>query len=73
MKNITPSILPQFHGIPIEDPDAFLFEFNILFRRYNYSQDGHKLKLFPTTLNEYALRWFMGPEYDSILTWDDMK
>jgi hypothetical protein len=30
MKNIPPSILPNFYGMPSEDPDAFLFEFDIL-------------------------------------------
>jgi hypothetical protein len=29
MKNINPSILPTFHGMSTEDPDAFLFEFSI--------------------------------------------
>ena len=73
MINIPPSILPQFHDIPTKAPNAFLVEFNILCRSYNYNQDGHKMKLFPTTLNDYALRWFMGLEDDSIITWDDMK
>ena len=27
MKKNPPSILPQFDGMPTEDPDAFLFEF----------------------------------------------
>ena len=40
MKNINPSILPTFHGISTEDPDAFLFEFNILCRSYNYINDA---------------------------------
>ena len=57
----------------IEDLDAFLFKFDILFRSYNYNHDGHKLKLFPTTLKDSALRCFMGLDDDSILTWDDMK
>ena len=30
MKNIPPSILPNFHGISAKDPDAFLTEFEIL-------------------------------------------
>jgi len=27
MKNISPSILPKFHGLKSEDPETFLFEF----------------------------------------------
>ena len=50
MKNINPSILPTFHGMSTEDPDAFLFEFDILCRNYNYIDDAQKLKLFPATL-----------------------
>ena len=52
MKNINPSILPTFHGMSTEDPDAFLFEFDILCRSYNYIKDGQKLKLFPATLKD---------------------
>ena len=32
MKNINPLILPTFHVMSTEDPDAFLFEFDILCR-----------------------------------------
>jgi hypothetical protein len=32
-----------------EDPNAFLFEFDILHRSYNYVDDAQKLKLFPST------------------------
>lgn len=40
MKNINPSILPTFHGMSTEDPDAFLFEFDILCGSYNYMDDA---------------------------------
>ena len=50
MKNNNPSILPTFHGMTVEDLDAFLFEFDILCRSYNYVDDAQKLKLFPSTL-----------------------
>ena len=73
MKNIPPSVLPNFKGMVTKDPYAFLFEFDILCRRYNYVDDAHNLKLFPTTLKESSLRWFMGLEYYSIRSWEDMK
>ena len=60
MKNINPSILPTFHGMTTEDLDAFPFEFDILCRSYNYVNDSQKLKLFPATLKNVSLRWFMG-------------
>ena len=59
MKNIPPSSLPTFYGKSNENPDTFLFEFDILCKSYNYLQDAHKLKLFPATLKDSALRWFM--------------
>ena len=59
MKNIPPSALPHFHGMTSEDPDFFLFEFDILCRSYNYIRDAQKLKLFPVTLKDSSLRWFM--------------
>ena len=60
MNNITPSSLPTFYGKSNKDSDTFLFKFDILCRSYNYLQDAHKLKKFPATLKESALRWFMG-------------
>ena len=56
MKNISPSALPHFHGLTIEDPDTFLFEFVVLCRTYDYAEDEQKLKLFPSTLKDAALR-----------------
>ena len=73
MKNIPPSSLPNFYGKSNEDLNTFLFEFDILCRSYNYLQDAHKLKLFPATLKDSALRWFMGLGEYSIRTWEDMK
>ena len=32
MHIIPQSTLPKFHGLENEDPDAFLFEFEVLFR-----------------------------------------
>ena len=55
-KNIPPSSLPTFYGKSNEDPEKFLFEFDILCRSYNYLQDAHKLKIFPATLIDSALR-----------------
>ena len=56
-----------------EDPDTFLFDFDILCRIYNYLQDAHKLKLFPATLKYSTLRWFMELGESTIRTWDDMR
>jgi hypothetical protein len=47
MKNIPHSTLPNFHGLSKEDPDTFLFEFDVLCRSYDYVTDAQKLKLFP--------------------------
>ena len=55
MKNIPPSALPNFHGLSSEDPDEFLFEFDILCRSYDYISPNQKLKLFPATLKESTL------------------
>jgi hypothetical protein len=60
MKNIPLSALPTFYGKNSEDLDTFLFEIDILCRNYKYVQDVEKLKLFPATLKDSSLRWFMG-------------
>ena len=73
MKNIPPSVLPNFYGMSTEDPDAFMFEFDILCRTYGYTNDIHKLHLFPATLKAAALKWFMGLGEQTIASCDDMR
>ena len=73
MKNISLSSLPHFHGMSSKDSDSFLFDLDILFRIYNYIENDKILKLFPGTLKESRLRWFMSLGEHSILSWDDMK
>ena len=56
MKNIPPSVLPNFYGMTSEDPDSFLFEFDILCHTCGYTDDTHKLRRFPATLKATALK-----------------
>lgn len=73
MKNISPSILPNFHGLRSDDLEKFLFEFEVLCRSYDYLHDGQKLKLFPATLKDATLKWFMSLGINSIRTWKQVK
>ena len=73
MKNISPSVLPNFHGLKSEDPETFLFEFEVFCRTYDYLKYSQKIKLFPSTPKGVALKWFMGLVTQSIRTWNDMK
>jgi len=73
MKNIPPSVLPNFYGMSTKDPNSFMFEFDILCRTYGYTDDTHKLRLFPATLKATALKWFMGLGEQTIASWDDMR
>jgi len=73
MKAIVLQNIPTFHGITLKDLDAFLFEFNVLFRDYDYTTDPQKLKLFPSTLKGAALRWFMGLGGGTINNREQMK
>ena len=50
MKNIPHSTLPNFYGLPSEDLDTFLFEFDVLCCSYEYIIDAQNVKLFPATL-----------------------
>lgn len=52
--------------------DAFIFEFDVLYKGYDYTNDPQKLKLFLSTLKGAALRWFMGLGGCTINSWDDM-
>ena len=73
MKDISLSVVPNFHGLKSEDPETFLFKFDVLCETYDYLEDSQKLKLFPSTLKAAALKWFMGLVAQSIRTWNDMK
>eukprot|EP00253_Pinus_taeda_P024888 PITA_24888 len=73
MKNIPPSVLPNFYGMASEDPDSFLFKFDIVCRTYGYTDDAHRLRLFPATLKASALRWFMRLGEHTITDWDGMR
>ena len=73
MKNIIPLALPHFHGLTTEDPDTFLFEFSVIFQTYDYAKDEQKLKMFPSTLKDATLHWFMGLPGNSITTWAQMQ
>ena len=73
MKSINLHHIPTFHGLTTEDPDAFLFEFDVLCRGYDYTTDPQKLKLFPSTLKGTTLRWFMGLGGGTINNWEEMK
>jgi hypothetical protein len=55
MKAIPLQNLPTFHGLISEYPDAFLFEFDVLCRGYDYTFEPQKLKLFPYTLKGASL------------------
>lgn len=60
MKAIPLQNIPTFHVLISEDPDAFMFELDVLCQGYAYTTDPQKLKLFPSTLKGEALHWFMG-------------
>ena len=45
----------------------------ILDHTYGYIDHRNKLRLFPTTLKEVALKWFMGLGEHTITNWDDMR
>lgn len=40
MKNIPLSTLPSFQGLTIEDPNIFMFEFDVLCMIYDYTSDA---------------------------------
>ena len=73
LKNIPPIALPKLYGLAMEDPDTFLFEFDILYHTFDYNTNAHKLKLFPATLKESTLWWFMGLGANVVGTSDEMQ
>ena len=55
MQSIPPSNLPNFHDLENEDPNAFLFQFEVLCRGYVYFTNDQKLNVFPLTLKGTSL------------------
>ena len=70
MKSINLVPLPNFHGLPTEDPNTFLFWFKVVSRTCDYVLDAQKLKLFPSTLKDLALRCFISLEGNNITSWN---
>jgi hypothetical protein len=60
MNIISGTTLIHFHGTITEDPYTFIFKFEFICRTFDYKNDAQKMRLFPPTLEEVALRWFMG-------------
>ena len=54
-KRIPPHVLPNFHGLYNEDPDVFLFQFEVIYRGYGYCANDQKFNVFPLTLKGIAL------------------
>ena len=73
MKNIPPYFLPKFHGLRLEDPETFLFEFEIVCRSYGYLLKTQRLRLFPAILKDKSLKWIMSLGTNSIRSWNDMQ
>jgi len=59
MKNISPFALPHFHGLTIEDPDTFLFEFTVIFQTYDSRNDEKKLNYshLPSRVQHSTSSW----------------
>ena len=73
MKNIPPSFLPKFHGLRSKDLKKFLFKFEIVCISYVYLLKTQKLRLFPATLKDRSLKWFISLGTNSIRSWNDMQ
>lgn len=39
--------LPNFHALENEDPDTYLFEFEVICRGYDYCTNAQMFKVFP--------------------------
>jgi len=73
MKNINLVDLPNFHGLSTEDPNTFLFEFEVVCQTYDHLVYVQNLKPFPSTLKDSSLGWFMNLEDNSVVSLEKMK
>jgi len=56
-----------------EELGTFMFEFNVVCRTSDFSSDDENLNLFPSTLKDTSLLWFMGLHGNNITTWAEMQ
>lgn len=68
MKNIRPSTLKHFLGLTYEDSNTLMFKFVVVYKIYDYASDDQKLKLFPSTVKDSTLLFFMGWPRKNITT-----
>ena len=59
MNKIPLSTLQNCNCLASEYPNAFLFEFDVMYKSYDYVSGAHKSELFLTTLNNAMIHWFM--------------
>ena len=57
--------LPQFHRMITEVLDTFILEFKSLCNTYEYNNYA-QLRIFPSTLKEISLKWFIGLDIHNI-------
>jgi hypothetical protein len=60
MKNIPPFVLPNFFGMSTEDPDTFMFEFDIVFRTYGYTNDAKKTSFISCNFERICIKMVHG-------------
>lgn len=65
-------VLHSILSIGLFDRKNLMFEFIVISRTYDYASDDQKLNLFPSTLKDASLCWFMGLPKGSITTWARM-
>ena len=70
MKNINPTTFPNFHDLTTKDPNTFLFEFEVVYRTYDYVLNAQKLKIFPSIFKDSSFMWFMSLKGNSIKSWE---
>lgn len=73
MMNISPTSLPHFHVLTSKDPDSFMLEFVVFSRTYDCVIVDQMLKLFPSTIKDACLHYFMGLPRDNITNWAQMQ
>lgn len=75
LKALSYNMLPNFHGLPNEDPLTFIRDFYAIVEHFplnGLNEDQLRMRCFPYTMKDRAKAWLMSLPANSLTTWGEI-